>query len=118
MNGAATRVGAYFLSHFGHHPHELVFGNRSSLRHRGMWYTKGGVREDSTLKTDLKVLMKHCRRSRHQSSKFRRIPWNLFQLDQITQLCYALECYNMNAEGEDGDPRKINIPEVEGHHEI
>lgn len=29
-----------------------------------------------------------------------------------------LECYNVSAEEEDEDPRKINIPEIEGHREV
>lgn len=42
----------------------------------------------------------------------------LVQPDWSTELRHALECYNMTAKAEDEDPRNINIPEVEGHHEV
>lgn len=35
-----------------------------------------------------------------------------------TQLCHALECYNVTSEEEYANPRNINIPEVEGHREV
>ena len=50
-----------------------------------------------------------------------RIPQDsldLIQPDLTTQLCHALECYNVTTEEEDEDPRNINILEVEGHHEV
>jgi len=45
-------------------------------------------------------------------------PLDLIQPDWTTQLHHALECYNVTTEEEDEDPRKINIPEAEGHHEV
>ena len=36
----------------------------------------------------------------------------------VTQLSCALECYNVNLEEDDKDPRNINIPEMEGCREI
>jgi len=42
----------------------------------------------------------------------------LVQLDWSSQLHHALECYNVTTEEEDEDPRNINIPEMEGHHEV
>lgn len=45
-------------------------------------------------------------------------PLGLVQPDWSTQWRHALECYNMTTEGEDGDPRNINIPEVEGHRVV
>lgn len=45
-------------------------------------------------------------------------PLDLVKPDWTTQLSHALECYNVTAEEEDNDPRKINIPETEGHHEV
>lgn len=29
-----------------------------------------------------------------------------------------MECYNVTMEEEDEDPRKINSPKTEGHHEV
>ena len=40
------------------------------------------------------------------------------QLDWSTQLCHALECYNVTVEEEGEDLKNINIPEAEGHHEV
>lgn len=45
-------------------------------------------------------------------------PLDLIQPDWTTQLSEALECYNVTTEEEDKDPRKINIPETEGHYEV
>ena len=45
-------------------------------------------------------------------------PLDLIQPDWTTQLRHTLECYNMTVEEEDEDPRKINIPETEGHFEF
>lgn len=45
-------------------------------------------------------------------------PLDLIKPDWTTQLSHALECYNVTAEEEDEDPRKINIPETEGHCEV
>lgn len=45
-------------------------------------------------------------------------PLDLIQPDWTTQLNHVLECYNTTAEEEDEDPRKINIPEIEGHREF
>ena len=42
----------------------------------------------------------------------------MVQPDWSTQLCHALECYNITVEVEDEDPRNINIPEAEGHCEV
>lgn len=36
----------------------------------------------------------------------------------MTQLSYALECYNVNIEEDDEDPCKVNIPETKGYHKI
>ena len=38
-------------------------------------------------------------------------PLDLIQLDWSTQLCHALECYNVTAEEKEEDPKNINIPE-------
>ena len=43
---------------------------------------------------------------------------DLIQLDWTTQLSHTLECYNVTVEEEYEDPRKVNIPETEGHHEV
>lgn len=45
-------------------------------------------------------------------------PLEWVQPDWSTQLCHALECYNVAAEGEDEHPRNINITKVEGHREV
>lgn len=45
-------------------------------------------------------------------------PLELVQTNWSTQLCHALECYNVTAEGDSKDPININIPEVEGHREV
>lgn len=45
-------------------------------------------------------------------------PLDLVQPDWTTQLSHALECYNMIAEEEDDDPRKINILEIKGHRKF
>jgi len=45
-------------------------------------------------------------------------PLELVQLDWSTQLHHALECYNLTIEGEDKDPRNINIPKAKGHHKV
>jgi len=45
-------------------------------------------------------------------------PMEWVQLDWSNQLHHALECYNVTSKEEDKDPRNINIPEVEGHHEV
>jgi len=45
-------------------------------------------------------------------------PLDLIQPYWTTQLSHALECYNVTAEEEDEYPRKINIPETEGHHGV
>ena len=45
-------------------------------------------------------------------------PLDLIQLGWATQLSYMLECYNITTEVEDEYPRKINIPETEGHCEV
>jgi len=45
-------------------------------------------------------------------------PLDLMQPEWATQLSHALECYNVTAEDEDEDLRKINIPETECHHEV
>ena len=45
-------------------------------------------------------------------------PLDLIQLDWTTQLSHVIVCYNVNTDGEDEDPLKINIPEIEGHHEV
>ena len=42
----------------------------------------------------------------------------VLQLEWATQLSYMLECYNVNVEEDDEDPRNINIPEIEGCHEV
>ena len=42
----------------------------------------------------------------------------MVQPDWSTQLCHALECYNMTTEGEDEDPKNINIPEAEGDRKV
>lgn len=50
-----------------------------------------------------------------------RIPQESVELVQpewATQLSCALECYNVIAEEEDHDLQKINIPKMEGHHEV
>eukprot|EP00253_Pinus_taeda_P035509 PITA_35509 len=43
---------------------------------------------------------------------------HLAKWTKTTQLCHALECYNVTTEEEDEDPRNINILEIEGHHEV
>lgn len=45
-------------------------------------------------------------------------PLDLIQPDWTTQLSHVLECYNVTAEEEYEDPWKINIPEIEVHHEV
>lgn len=45
-------------------------------------------------------------------------PLDLIQPDWTTQLCHALECYNVTNKEEYGDPGNINIPKVEGHREV
>lgn len=47
-----------------------------------------------------------------------RDPLELIQPNWSTQRCHALECYNVTIEGDDEDPRNINIPEAEDHHEF
>ena len=42
----------------------------------------------------------------------------VLQPEWATQLSYALECYNVNVEEDDEDPRNINIPEMEGCREV
>ena len=42
----------------------------------------------------------------------------MIQPDWTTQLSQALEYYNVIAEEEDEDLRKINIPETEVHREV
>lgn len=36
----------------------------------------------------------------------------------MTQLSYALECYNVNVEEEDEHPQSINISETKGYHNV
>jgi len=36
----------------------------------------------------------------------------VLQPEWVTQLSYALECYNVNIEEDDEDPRKVNILET------
>jgi len=45
-------------------------------------------------------------------------PLDLIQLEWATHLSHMLECYNITDEEEDEDPRKINIPETEGHRKV
>lgn len=45
-------------------------------------------------------------------------PLELVHLEWSTQLCHALECYNVTAEGEDKDPRNINILDAKGHRAV
>ena len=45
-------------------------------------------------------------------------PMELVKPDWSTQLHHVLECYNVTIEEEDEDPRKITIPEIEGHREV
>lgn len=45
-------------------------------------------------------------------------PKELMQPDRSRQLSRALECYNIKAEGDEDDPRDINIPEFEGSREV
>jgi len=66
----------------------------------------------------LKELMKLFGRLRWLSLEFHRTLLELVQLDWSTHLHHALECYNMTVEGEDEDPRNINILEAKGHHEV
>lgn len=40
------------------------------------------------------------------------------QPDWSTQLCHALEYYNVTTEEEDENQININIPEAEGNHEV
>ena len=40
------------------------------------------------------------------------------QPEWVTQMSCALECYNVNVEEDNEDPRKINIPETEGCREV
>ena len=42
----------------------------------------------------------------------------VLQLEWATQFSCALECYNINVEEDDEDPRNINISETEGCHDI
>lgn len=43
---------------------------------------------------------------------------DLIQPEWATRLSHTLECYNVTDEEEDEDPRKINIPEIDGHYEV
>jgi len=45
-------------------------------------------------------------------------PKEVVQLDWSQQLRQALECYNVKAEGDEDDPRDVNIPESEGSREV
>jgi len=45
-------------------------------------------------------------------------PMEWIQPDWSTQLCHALECYNVVIEEDHEDSRNINIPEVEGHCKV
>lgn len=45
-------------------------------------------------------------------------PIELIQPEWATQMSYALECYNVNTEEDDKDPRKVDIPETEGYREV
>ena len=45
-------------------------------------------------------------------------PLDLVNPDWSTQLRHALECYNVNVEGEHEDPRNIDIPKAQGHREV
>ena len=45
-------------------------------------------------------------------------PMEVLQLEWATQLRYALECYNVNIEEDNKDPRKVNILETEGYREV
>lgn len=45
-------------------------------------------------------------------------PLDPIQPDCTTQLSHTLECYNVIVEEEDEDPRKVNIPETEGHRGV
>jgi len=44
--------------------------------------------------------------------------WEVVQPAWETQLSHALECYNVQVEEDDDDPRNINIPEMEGCREV
>eukprot|EP00253_Pinus_taeda_P006591 PITA_06591 len=52
-----------------------------------------------------------------QKSKFLE-PKEIVQPYWSRQLSQALECYNVQVEDDDDDPRNINIPEKEGSHEV
>lgn len=45
-------------------------------------------------------------------------PEEIVQPDWSCQLSQALECYNMQIEDDEDDPRNINILETEGIHEV
>ena len=45
-------------------------------------------------------------------------PMEWIQPDWSTQLCHALECYNVTVEEEDEYMRNINIPKAKGHREV
>lgn len=50
--------------------------------------------------------------------KIHQEPMEVLQLELATQLRCVLECYNVNVEEDDEDPRNINIPETEGCREV
>lgn len=45
-------------------------------------------------------------------------PKEVVQPDGSRKLSWALECYNVQTEGDEDDPRTINIPESEGSQEV
>lgn len=51
-------------------------------------------------------------------SRITQDPLDLTRSKWATHLSRALEFYNVTTEEEEEDPRKINIPETKGHHEV
>lgn len=45
-------------------------------------------------------------------------PQEVFQPAWEAQLTHALEFYNIQVEEDDDNPQNINIPEIEGSHEV
>jgi len=63
--------------------------------------------EDGLERTD-----KAVQKVKETTFKIPQDPLELIQSYWSTQPCHALECYIVNAEGDDEVPRNINIPEA------
>ncbi len=111
-------MGTLIFPYFGHNPHEWYL--ETELRYRT---TKWDILREGFLLTfsfedDFASTNEALQEIKTIIFRTLQEPLEWVQPDWSIQLRHAMECHNVTVEEDNKDPRNVNIPETEGHHEV